>query len=82
MNYLQEKLENYLETYFEVVSFITDNLDTPKLSQLYQEGGKGELWTLARELTDEFEDKYDGKIWDGGWFDSLDEFLEEKINAL
>ena len=41
--------------------------------------GRGGLYELAKELTDKFENKYKGKEWDGEFFDTINEFLEEEL---
>ncbi len=74
---------SWQETHFEVVSAIThiSSMDEPYgivLNRL-NEFGTGGLYLLAEELTDEFEALNEGRVWDGDFFDEIDEFLKNKL---
>lgn len=80
-------LTNYLETYFEVVSYITLSLDIDTTIQsvtifheVQETQGRVGLYTLAKRWTNDFEKLYYGRVWDGEWFDVLYKFLENKVN--
>jgi N-acetylglucosamine kinase-like BadF-type ATPase len=79
---------NYLETYFEVVTYIINSLDIDSTIQqltIFHEvqeiQGRGGLWELAEKWTDEFETTHKNVEWDGDWFDVLYKFLENKVNG-
>lgn len=81
-----ENLEVYLETHYEVVSFIervmlnsgdsTDNIVTRK----HEIGGHSMLYQLAKEWSDEFQDTYKNTDWsEVEWLDTIDTFLKNKL---
>ena len=76
--------ESWLETYFEVVSFITLQYEresvTSKVAELYERNGSGGMYELAKELTDEFELLNKGRVWDGEFFEELESFLMQKLS--
>ena len=73
--------EDWKETHFEVVFYITNLLHNPilpeVLSTVLNTQGRCGLWELASDLTDEFNEKYKDFVWDGEFFDKLEEFLDE-----
>lgn len=73
-----------METHHEVVSAITLDLQQKFISPLIynkqMEMGRGGLYELAEELTDEFEKMHEGYEWDGDFFDTIEEFLVDKFN--
>lgn len=75
--------EEYLETYFEITMRITRSLaDSRKpdfVTKRYDKQGRGGVWELAKELTDEFQEIHKDKEWDGEFFDELDLFWEKKL---
>jgi hypothetical protein len=75
---------NWMETHHLVVAYIESELSYPasKISRLYAVKGTGRMFELAEEWTDLFEKTYEGKEWDGEYFDTLDAFLIEQHNAL
>lgn len=75
--------ESYLETHFEMVSFIshqTDRIDGAEnfVTDIAETQGTGGLYVLAQKWTDEFELLHKGREWDGEYFDALDEFFKTK----
>lgn len=79
----------YLETHYEVVSFIEYNLnllphDENPICLYYTQQGRYAITALAMRWADEFENKYNGTEWalDIEWIDTLDNFLKEKIKTL
>jgi hypothetical protein len=71
-------LESYLETYFEVVAFIMDDVHQAEIgviADIEASQGRGGLYTLALKWTIEFEKRHEGRNWDGEFFDMIDEFL-------
>ncbi len=76
--------ESWHETHYLIVSNIERALDAEGdddnlALELRCSHGIGELFTIAAELTDEFERKYENHLWDGEYFDTLDEFITEKL---
>ena len=75
--------ESWHETHYEVVAAITtelinDNLDN-LISKTIHEKGHGGLYELANDLTNEFESLYEGREWDGDFFETIENFLDEKL---
>lgn len=77
---MKTKIIEWAETHFEISAEIGRRLllDYPhgKVNDLYQAHGRGAMWTLSQELTDQFEAIHKGREWDGEWFDELQEFLQ------
>lgn len=82
-----ENLEVYLETHYEVVSFIeramlkaddsTDNVVTRK----HEMGGHASLYELAKDWTDEFQKLHNDTDWsETEWLDTIDTFLNNKLS--
>ncbi len=72
---------SWKETYFEVVAHLMTTTDKKgSISQVaYENGGRGLLYSIALELTDEFEQLHKGEEWiDLDFFDTIDAFLKEK----
>ena len=78
-------LTSYLETYYEVVDFITatrlgENGSCKRLEQVESSIGHGGLWELAQELTDKFEQQHKDEEWvDKDWFETINDFLEKEL---
>jgi len=75
---------SWQETHFEVVSAIAielfkDNTPSKLMAERYEAHGIGGMYELAKELTDKFEKKFKGKVWDGEWIDVLDDFIKEEL---
>lgn len=74
--------ESWQETHFEVVNYITlDYERNPNgyMAKVYEEQGTGGAYELAKQLTDEFEKLYEGKEWDGEFFETIESFLMQKL---
>lgn len=85
--------QSWQETHFEVSVAFKDKLEIwsqlgldVKPSNIVEEaqegGGRAEVCSLAVELTDEFEKKYEGVKWgeeELDFFDTIDDFLREKL---
>lgn len=82
MNVINGK-ESWCATYYEVVVGIISMLyvEGSIPSQKQKDQGRGGLYELAHDLTDEFEKKFEGRGWDGEFFDAIDEFLGEKLSS-
>lgn len=71
------------ETHYEIVAEIEriSNLDEPFGVVIERQEAQGHcgLYELAQELTDEFEMLFEGKEWDGEFFDEMEKFLKQKL---
>lgn len=75
---------SYLETYFEVVQFITNkenSLEDNIVKRTAFEGGTGALWELAEDWADEFEEIHKDNLWEEemDFFETIEEFLCSKL---
>lgn len=74
--------ESWHETHFEMVSHLCEMADIENSMSWArrEEQGIGGLYLLAKELTDEFEEKYTGTAWgeELEYFDEIEAFLKEK----
>ncbi|MEC3881980.1 hypothetical protein [Parapedobacter sp. 10938] len=72
--------ENWYETHFEICYYLSSTEDTPgsMANQVETGSGRGGLYELSKKLTDEFETKFKGKVWDGDYFDEIDKFLDKQ----
>lgn len=68
------------ETFYEVVVFITetDMDEESEVSRINSTEGTGGLYDLATDWTNEFEKLHKGRIWDGDFFDALEDFCTRK----
>lgn len=73
--------ESWTETHHEIVSAIARNPEDAhnKVNDIEATQGIGGLYEFAKELTDKFEEKYKGREWDGEFFDTIYEFIEEEF---
>jgi hypothetical protein len=76
--------DSWIETHFEIVSYITteiskDKFDSKLVETRHEEQGKCGMYGLAEELTDEFEELNKGREWDGEFFDEIEKFIKEKL---
>jgi hypothetical protein len=80
--------EDYLETHYQMVEAITLKMEEeyphPEnfIVKRSEEQGMGGLWMLAKELTDEFQEKHKDRLWDGDYFDEIESFLNGKNKQL
>lgn len=84
LNNLQYNLDDYLETYYEIVSRMEAQLHAEEgvVYENYCEQGTGYLYSTAKELTDKFMDKYRDYEWDGDFLYKMDEFWQEYFENL
>lgn len=72
--------DSWQEAHYEVVCHVTTTADFP-FTMAYQvraERGSGGLYELAEELTTAFEKEFEGRVWDGEYFDTISDWLEKK----
>jgi hypothetical protein len=75
-------LISWTETHFEVVAHLirTENQSGSLSNQRHTQQGIGGLYELAEDLATQFEKKFEGKDWDGDFYDEIEAFLSEKEN--
>jgi hypothetical protein len=80
-------LEEYLEIYFDIVEYITSdlnywdgNLITSLIIKTYLEKGRGGMYLLAKNWTDNFMNNYENVTWglDIEYIDAIEKFLTNK----
>jgi hypothetical protein len=79
-----ENLEDYLETYHEIVSRIEWQLHKEEgfAYEIYNDKGRGGMWMLAKKITDTFTEKHKATDWnEADFFDEIkliwDSFAKE-----
>ncbi len=76
--------ESWQETHYEVVSEIISydehgDFHHELVRAVMEDKGRGGLYELANDLTDEFETLHQGREWDGEFFEEIENFLDEKL---
>lgn len=73
---------SFLETYYEIVNWISTERNKTELTgivaKIQEEQGSTGFYTLAKQWTDEFQEKYKDESWDGQFFDLVEEFCNLK----
>lgn len=80
---LKHGFRDWAETHHEIVCTIhalIDNNTIPNRIQIVldNEGFAG-LYALGIDLTNEFCNTYENRVWDGDWIDTIIDFLNEKL---
>lgn len=77
--------ESWQETHFEMVAAIilesSKDEPNPVINNIEEKFGRGGLYDLAFQYTNEFEEKNIGREWDGDFFDAIDDFIQEKFGG-
>lgn len=84
---MNKPTSEYLETYYEIVAFITEcehfhfpSNTAKKLLELKHSveitKGIGGLYELAEDLTDKFMKQYENYTFDGDYFEKLEEYFD------
>lgn len=77
--------ESWQETHFEMVALIilesSKDEPNPVINNIEEKFGRGGLYDLAFQYTNEFEEKNIGREWDGDFFDAIDDFIQEKFGG-
>lgn len=81
------ELEEYLETYYEVVSIIEEKNSnafgsSDTLMELYNTHGRGALWELAKSITDDFQSLNKNREWDGEFLEEIQRYTLKRIEQL
>ena len=76
-------LVNFCEIHHEMVKHVVlaDHSDqpVPLLQEIHRTLGMGGLYELSYDLTFEFIERYKDRTWDGDFFDTVADFIDEKI---
>lgn len=70
---------SYLETFYEVVSYMTYYPESEGVKEVQERYGTGGLYELAEELADQFEEDNKDREWDGEFFDEIEDFLNNEL---
>ena len=79
-----ENLEEYLESYYDIVEFITNQIilwdGSSAVVKRYEEQGRGGMYELAKEWTDIFMRDYEGVNWgeELEYYEVMETFLNDK----
>lgn len=80
---LPKGFRDWAETHHEIVCTIHAMIDNetmpPKLEGILDKEGFGGLYDLGIDLTNEFCNTYENRVWDGDWIDTIIEFLKLKL---
>jgi archaellum biogenesis ATPase FlaH len=80
---LKHGFRDWAETHHEIVctihAFITNDTMPTRLLDIIDEEGMAGLYDLGIDLTNEFENTYAGRVWDGDWVDTIIEFVNAKL---
>lgn len=80
---LPKGFRDWAETHHEIVCTIHAMIDNdtmpPKLERILDKEGFGGLYDLGIDLTNEFCNTYENRVWDGDWIDTIIEFINLKL---
>lgn len=81
---IKSDIASYMETHFEIASAIGNELrkdyfDSKVVEDRHEEQGTGGMYELAEELTEEFQKLNEGRLWDGEFFEEIEDFINEKL---
>lgn len=80
---LPKGFRDWAETHHEIVCTIHAMIDNetmpPKLEGILDKEGFGGLYDLGIDLTNEFCNTYENRVWDGDWIDTIIEFTNLKL---
>ena len=71
--------ESWYETFYEVVAAFYNQSKTPILDEIENTKGRGGMYEYAEKLTDDFELLNKDRVWDGEFFDEIDNYLKDKL---
>ena len=80
---LPKGFRDWAETHHEIVctihAFITNDTMPTRLLDIIDEEGMAGLYDLGIELTNQFANTYENRVWDGDWVDTIIEFTNLKL---
>jgi len=73
----------WAETHHEIIctihAFIDNDTIPQRIQSILDTEGFGGLYDLGIELTNEFCNIYENRVWDGDWIDTIIEFTNQKL---
>lgn len=80
---LPKGFRDWAETHHEIVctihAFINNDIMPNKLMDIVDKDGVGGLYDLGIDLTNEFCNTYENRIWDGDWVDTIIQFTKLQL---
>jgi hypothetical protein len=80
---LKHGFRDWAETHHEVVctihALISNDTMPIRLLEIIDRDGLAGLYDLGIDLTNDFENTYAGRVWDGDWVDTIIEFINAKL---
>jgi len=80
---LPKGFRDWAETHHEIVctihAFIDNNTIPNRIQKILDTEGFAGLYDLGIELTNEFCNTYENRVWDGDWIDTIIEFTNLKL---
>jgi hypothetical protein len=80
---LPKGFRDWAETHHEIVctihAFINNDIMPNKLLDIVDKDGVGGLYDLGIELTNDFCNTYENRVWDGDWVDTIIQFTKLKL---
>lgn len=73
-------LEDYLENHYVIANIIEFELSP--IDRYINKNGSGELWKIAKDITDAFTQKYKDQKWEGNYHETLQAFVIEHFTKL
>jgi hypothetical protein len=73
-------LEDYLENHYVIANIIEQ--EPNPINRYINKNGSGELWSIAKDITDAFTKEYKDKTWEGDYYYTLDEFVTTHFQNL
>ena len=80
---LPKGFREWAETHHEIVctihAFIDNDIMPNKLLDILDREGRGGLYDLSIDLTNEFANTYENRVWDGDWVDTIIQFTKLQL---
>jgi hypothetical protein len=80
---LKHGFRDWAETHHEIVctihALISNDTMPIRLLEIIDRDGLAGLYDLGIDLTNDFENTYAGRVWDGDWVDTIIEFINAKL---
>ena len=80
---LPKGFRDWADTHHEIVctihAFIDNDIMPNKLLDILDMEGRGGLYDLSIDLTNEFANTYENRVWDGDWVDTIIQFTKLKL---
>ena len=80
---LPKGFREWADTHHEIVctihAFIDNDIMPNKLLDILDREGRGGLYDLSIDLTNEFANTYENRVWDGDWVDTIIQFTKLQL---